>query len=95
MGMSQFESRRERGKAALAWRYTLTKQDVKIIELWCTGASDEQIKFDLCLSDYALENRKRHIFQSMNSVNVKKVCAVAGGYGLGPEDHAWIDHMSS
>ena len=80
-----FEDPKDLARAAFAWRYLLAPKEVRLIERWCHGDLDADAMNAAGVSKAEIDKIKPRIFAAMETTNVKKVCAIAGRFGLGPD----------
>ena len=68
-----------------AWKYELTRKEVRLIERWCHGDTDANAATTVGMSKHQIEQTKTKVCAATEAPNVKMVCTIAGQFGIGPE----------
>jgi DNA-binding CsgD family transcriptional regulator len=80
-----FLDRVELGRAMVAWRYDLSRQDIELLELVARGFTNAEIAELLGIAEEnTIKNRLKIVFQklSVNSRNRAAVVAMQYGFGV-------------
>ncbi len=81
-----FDHPREIGRALLAWKFKLTPEQVKILDLLARGFTNIQIGEALNKDLATVKNNLYLIYEKLHTRNRAKAAAIAARYGLGEED---------
>lgn len=80
---------REIGRALIAWRYTLTPDQVATLELLAQGLTNDQLGVALGLSEItSVKNRVQAILDKLKVRNRTQAAVIAARYGLANSETA-------
>jgi DNA-binding NarL/FixJ family response regulator len=75
------------GRALLAWKYELSREEMQVVELIAAGYKNEEIRAQLGLADEnTVKGRIKSIFSKMHVGNRVRVAVIAVQFGLSVPD---------
>ena len=79
-----FDDHREIGRALAAWRFNLTRKDIRILECLAQGMTNSKIAQALSAADEnTIKNRLKEIYKQPGVGNRAKAARIAVEFGFG------------
>ena len=78
-----FKDPHDQGRANFAWKFDLSRRQVRIVERWCLGMGPEKVQEDIGISYNPYFEERKKILGKMKCRTTEQAVAIAALYGLG------------
>jgi len=82
-----FRDHRELGRAIAAWKYGLSRDEVRLLEYIAAGFTNPEIAAELCLAEEnTVKNRLKGLFRKLGIRHRTQAATIAALHGIGGVD---------